>query len=160
MRGHQLENELISLSPAHYEAIEDLFTKFKALVLQLRQCGIENKYDHLILSILSKLGPKYYVYVSTFHSKKLTTRNWKIPALVDFISTSHQFRCEKSSTAVSLQNCWWGFGVSFLIWGCWNFIMWFIRYFRRYIRVWSSSFLSPQYHGFSTLGHMLISSQN
>ena len=43
MRGLQLENELISLSPAHYEAIQDLFTKFKVLVLQLKQCGIENK---------------------------------------------------------------------------------------------------------------------
>ena len=29
MRGHQLENELISLSLAHYETIEDFFTKFK-----------------------------------------------------------------------------------------------------------------------------------
>ena len=33
MRGHQLKKELISLSPAHYETIEDFFTKFKALVL-------------------------------------------------------------------------------------------------------------------------------
>ena len=30
MRGHHLENELISPSPAHYETIEDLFTMFKA----------------------------------------------------------------------------------------------------------------------------------
>ena len=29
MRGHQLENELISLSPTHFEMIQDLFTKFK-----------------------------------------------------------------------------------------------------------------------------------
>ena len=36
MRGHQLENELISLSPAHYETIQDFFTKFKALVFQLK----------------------------------------------------------------------------------------------------------------------------
>ena len=63
MRGHHLENELISLSPAHYDTIEDFFTKFKALVLQLKKCGIAKKYDHLILSILSKLGTKYYVYV-------------------------------------------------------------------------------------------------
>ena len=40
MRGHHLENELISLRPAHYETIQDLFTKFEALVLQLKQCGI------------------------------------------------------------------------------------------------------------------------
>ena len=36
MRGHQLENELISLSPDHYETIQDFFTRFKALVLQLK----------------------------------------------------------------------------------------------------------------------------
>ena len=52
MRGHQLENKLISLSLAHYETIEYFFTKFKALVLQLKQCGIDKKDDHLILSIL------------------------------------------------------------------------------------------------------------
>ena len=33
MRGHQLENELISLSPIHFEMIQDFFTKFKSLVL-------------------------------------------------------------------------------------------------------------------------------
>ena len=40
MRGHHLENELISLSVAHYKTIEYFFTKFKALVIQLKQCGI------------------------------------------------------------------------------------------------------------------------
>ena len=33
MRGHQLKNELISLSPAHFDNIQDFFTKFKYLVL-------------------------------------------------------------------------------------------------------------------------------
>ena len=63
MRGHHLENELISLSPAHYETIEYFFTNFIVLVLQLKQCGIEKKEDHLILSVLSKLGIEYLVYV-------------------------------------------------------------------------------------------------
>ena len=36
MRGHQLENELISLSPTHFQTIQDFFTKFKSLVLQLK----------------------------------------------------------------------------------------------------------------------------
>ena len=75
MRGHQLENELISLSSSHYEIIQDFFTKFKELGIQLKQCGIENKYDKIIFSIISELGPEYSVYVSTFHSSKLTTRN-------------------------------------------------------------------------------------
>ena len=33
LRGHHLENELISLSPAHYDTIHDFFTKFKSLLL-------------------------------------------------------------------------------------------------------------------------------
>ena len=36
MRGHQLENELISLSPTHFDTIQDFFTKFKSLVLHLK----------------------------------------------------------------------------------------------------------------------------
>ena len=43
LRGHQRENELISLSPVHYDTIEDFFTMFKSLVLQLKQCEIEKK---------------------------------------------------------------------------------------------------------------------
>ena len=31
--GHQLENELIRLSPMQYDTIQDFFTKFKSLVL-------------------------------------------------------------------------------------------------------------------------------
>ena len=46
MRVHQLENELITLSPTHFEIIHDFFTKFKSLVLQLKQCGIEKKEEH------------------------------------------------------------------------------------------------------------------
>ena len=90
MRGHHLENELISLSPTHYKTIEYLFTNFKVLVLQIKQCGIEKKYDHLILYILSKLGSEYSVYVSTFHSSKLTTRNWKMIALAYFMESLNQ----------------------------------------------------------------------
>ena len=75
MRVHQLENELISLSQSHYKTIQEFFTKFKSLVLRLKQCGIEKKKEHLILSILLKLGPKYFVFVSIFHSSKLTARN-------------------------------------------------------------------------------------
>ena len=40
MRGHQIENELISLSPNSFESLQLYFSKFKALVLQLKQCGI------------------------------------------------------------------------------------------------------------------------
>ena len=43
MRGHQIENDLISLSPSSFESLQLYFSKFKALVLQLKQCGIEKK---------------------------------------------------------------------------------------------------------------------
>ena len=33
MRGHQIENELISLNPSSFESLQLYFTKFKALVL-------------------------------------------------------------------------------------------------------------------------------
>ena len=36
MRGHQIENELISLSPSSFKSLQLYFSKFKALVLQLK----------------------------------------------------------------------------------------------------------------------------
>ena len=33
LRRHQLENELIILSPMHFDTIHDFFTKFKSLLL-------------------------------------------------------------------------------------------------------------------------------
>ena len=74
MRGHQIKNELISLSPNSFESLQLYFSKFKELVLQLEQCGIEKKDDQLVLAILSKLGPDYLVFVSTFYATKLTAQ--------------------------------------------------------------------------------------
>ena len=71
LRVHQLENELFSLSPRSFDSIEGLFTKFKSLVLFLKQCWIEKKEDQLILSILSKLSLEYSVFLSTFHATRL-----------------------------------------------------------------------------------------
>ena len=69
LRAHQLEIELFSLSPSNFESLEGFFTKFKSLVLMLKQCGIEKEDDQLILSILSKLVPDYsvfFIYVSCY----------------------------------------------------------------------------------------------
>jgi hypothetical protein len=41
--------------------------------------------EQLILSILSKLGPEYFVFVSYFQASKLTQGKWKMPPLNDFI---------------------------------------------------------------------------
>ena len=59
MRGHQIKNELISLSPSSFKSLQLYFSKFKALVLQLKQCGIEKKEEKLVLAILLKLGLNY-----------------------------------------------------------------------------------------------------
>ena len=74
MRGHKIDNELISLTPSIFKSLQLYFSKFKALFLQLKQCGIEKKEEKLVLAILSKLGLDYSVFVSTFHATKLTAR--------------------------------------------------------------------------------------
>ena len=53
MRGHQIKNDLIFLSPSSFESLQLYFSKFKSLVLQLKQCGIEKKEEQLVLVILS-----------------------------------------------------------------------------------------------------------
>ena len=85
-----LENELISLHPANFETLNYFFTKFKNLVFQLKLCKVEKEDDQLILSILSKLGADYLVFVSKFHSVKLSTPNWKMPTLNSFIESLTQ----------------------------------------------------------------------
>ena len=87
MRGHQIENELISLIPSSFESLQLYFSKFKALVLQLKQCGIEKKEEKLVLTILSNIGTNYSVFVSTFNATKLTAQTWKIPTLTDFMES-------------------------------------------------------------------------
>ena len=79
LRIYHLENELISLHPANFETLNEFFTKLKHLVFPLKLCKVEKEDDQLILAILSKLGADYSVFVSTFHSVKLSTPNWKIP---------------------------------------------------------------------------------
>ena len=87
LRVYQLENELISLHPGNFETLNDFFTKFKNLMLQLKLCKVEKEDDQLILAILSKFGAHYSVFVSTFHTGKLTTSNWKMPTLNAFIES-------------------------------------------------------------------------
>ena len=56
MRGHQIENDLISLSPRSFKSFQVYFSKFKSLVLQLKQCGIDKEDEQLVLAILLKLS--------------------------------------------------------------------------------------------------------
>jgi hypothetical protein len=90
MRGHMLEIGLNTLDPNFFYNIQDLFTKFKYLILSLETCGIDKskQVDQLMLTILAKLGPKYDVYVSIFHlGRYLMGTNWKMPTMDQFIDS-------------------------------------------------------------------------
>ena len=87
LRVYQLENELMSLQSSNFETLNDFFTKFKHIVLLLKQCNVEKEDDQLIISILSKLGANYLVFVSTFYARKLRTPGWKMPSLNAFIDS-------------------------------------------------------------------------
>jgi hypothetical protein len=75
MRGHMLEVELLTLDPKSFENIQDFFTKFKDLLSQLKACGVDKSKEEkqMVLTILSKLGPKFSVFVSTFHTVRFTS---------------------------------------------------------------------------------------
>lgn len=90
LRGYILENELVSLQPSNFESIQDFFSKFQNLVLHCKQCGITKSDEQLILSILSKLGSQFSVFVSTFHSVRMSIPRWKFPTLSDFIEALTQ----------------------------------------------------------------------
>jgi hypothetical protein len=86
-----LENELIALSPGNFDTIHDFFTKIKALLFELKLCNIEKIEEQLILSILSKLGPQYSMFVSSFYTTKLAMgTTWKMPSLDAFVVTLTQ----------------------------------------------------------------------
>ena len=87
LRIYQLENELISLQPGNFKTLNDFFTKFRYLVLQLKKCEVKKEDDHLILAIVSKICVDYSVFVSTSHSGKLTIPGWKMPSLNAFIES-------------------------------------------------------------------------
>eukprot|EP00253_Pinus_taeda_P034319 PITA_34319 len=90
MRVHQLENEIISLIPTHFNEMQEYFTKFESLLIELDACGVKKEEDQLILSILLKLGPEYSVFVSSFQASKLTQEKWKMHPLNEFIAALTQ----------------------------------------------------------------------
>jgi hypothetical protein len=90
LQAYSLENELISLNLSNFDSLQEYFKKFKSLLVHLEDFKVEKKDEKLILSILSKLGPDYSVFVSLFHASKLTTPKWKIPSLDDFIEALSQ----------------------------------------------------------------------
>lgn len=107
LRGHQLKNEFISLSPSNFDTIQNFFIQFKSLLTKIKLCGIDKKEDQLILFVLSKLGLEYSVFVSTFHSIELAMgAAWKMPPMDVFVDS---LTCEQDKLvqmdALSHQRC-------------------------------------------------------
>jgi hypothetical protein len=75
MKGHMLEVELLTLDPKIFENIQDLFTKFKDLLSQLKGCKVDKLKEEkqMVLTILSNIGPELFVFVSTFHTVRFTS---------------------------------------------------------------------------------------
>ena len=86
IRGHQLENELLSLNPNDFSCIQDYLSKYKTPRLLCAECKIKKKDKQCIHHILSKLGPAYSVFISTFYSMKesLTVASYQEPSLESF----------------------------------------------------------------------------
>jgi hypothetical protein len=69
MRGHMLEVKFLTLDPKIFDNIQDFFTKFKDLLSQLKACRVDKSKEkkQMVLTILSKIGPEFSVFVSTLY---------------------------------------------------------------------------------------------
>jgi hypothetical protein len=76
MKGHMLELELLTLDPKIFENIQDIFTKFKDLLSQLKSCRVDKSKEEkeMVLTIISKLGPEFFEFISTFYTVRFTSR--------------------------------------------------------------------------------------
>jgi hypothetical protein len=93
MRGHMMEVEFLTLDPKSFDNIQDFFTKFKDLLSQLKACGVDKSKEEkqMVLTIISKIGLEFSVFVSTFHIVRFASgATWKMPSLEDFIKSLTQ----------------------------------------------------------------------
>jgi hypothetical protein len=93
MRGHMLEVEFLTLDPKTFDNLQYFFTKYKDLLLQLKACGIDKSKEEkqMVLTILSKLGLEYSIFVSTLHSVRLSSGDtYKMLSLEVFIDSLMQ----------------------------------------------------------------------
>jgi hypothetical protein len=87
------EVEFLTLDPKLFDNLQDLFTKFKDLLSQLKSCGVDKSKEEkqMVLTILSKLGLELFLFISTFHSVKFTSgATWKMTSLEEFIESLTQ----------------------------------------------------------------------
>jgi hypothetical protein len=81
------------LDPKNFDNIQYFFTKFKDLLLQLKACKVYKSKEEkqMVLTIISKIGHEFSMFVSTFHSVKFTSgAMWKMPSLEEFIESLTQ----------------------------------------------------------------------
>ena len=84
------EVEFLTLDPKPFDNLRDFFTKYKDLLSQIKACGVDKYKEEkqMVLTILSKLGSEYSMFVSTFHLVRLTSgTTWTIPSLEAFIES-------------------------------------------------------------------------
>jgi len=75
----------MSLSPNNFPYIEDYLSKFKTLILLLKECEIDNKDDRCIYVILAKIGTTYSMFVTTFYStREYIGDSYQKPSLESF----------------------------------------------------------------------------
>jgi hypothetical protein len=74
MRGHMIEVELLTLGPKIFDNLQDLFTKYKDLLSQLKACRVEKTKEEkqMVLTILSNLGLEYSLFVFFLGTPSLT----------------------------------------------------------------------------------------
>jgi hypothetical protein len=70
IRSHQLENQILTLSPNYFSCIEDYLSKFKRLIILCEECEIKLEEENFIYVILSKLGSAYSMFLSTFYAMR------------------------------------------------------------------------------------------
>jgi hypothetical protein len=91
IRAHQLENQLMTLSPNDFPCIEDYLSKFKTLIPVYIDCKTDMKEDRCIYVILAKIGSGYIVFVSTFYSTREALGSYyKEPSLEYFCDSMIQ----------------------------------------------------------------------
>jgi hypothetical protein len=93
MRGHILEVEFLTLDQKIFDNIQYFFTKFKDLLSQCKACRVDKSKGEkkMVLTILSKIGLEFSVFMSTFHLVIFSYgATWKIPSIEDFIESVTQ----------------------------------------------------------------------
>jgi hypothetical protein len=88
MRGNLLKVDFLTLDPKIFDNLQYFFTKYKDLLPQLKDYGVDKSKEEkqMVLTILSKFGPEYLVFSSTFHSVRLAFgATWRMPYLEVFI---------------------------------------------------------------------------